>query len=212
MEQKKHESDMTRKEKAQLRWQTIRSLKGRERLGYLWTYYKSWLFVLAVILVAFSIVVTCIRNVTTRELISMAVIDVQSGAQENADRLEADLLEALGTGKGRERITLDVSAGSGDDYAMGSKRAVIFGSGTTDVVICGSETYETYQEAFKSWEEVLGDQYEMYAGYIEDGRLDLSRSSRWQEYGLTDYEPAYMAVMYDTERDEEIIRLLDFFF
>ena len=212
MEQKKYESDMTKKEKRQLRWQTIRSLKGKKKISYLWTYYKSWLGALALILLALAILFTSIRNLSGRELISIAVIDTKSETEDRAGQLREDLLEALGSGRPGERVTLDTSAGGGDNYMMASKRMVIFGSGTTDAVICSAEVYDAYQKAFKSWRELLGEQYEQYSQYLEDGKLDLSRSRRWQDYGLVEYEPAYLAVMYDTEREEEILRLLEFFF
>ncbi len=43
----KYESDMTRAEKRKQRIETIRKLKGKARLEYLWTYYRSFLVVAA---------------------------------------------------------------------------------------------------------------------------------------------------------------------
>ncbi len=213
MNETKHESDMTRQEKARLRWETICSLKGRERLSYLWTYYKSWLVILAIILAGISLLVTCIRNINTKELISIAITDSIPEAEDGREQLQADLTELLGTGKGREKVTLDTSLQSGESAAMIMKWSVIIGGESTDLLICDETVWEKYQGAFQSWQEVLGDRYDKFAEYIDQqGRLNLAASEKWQEYGLVDYEPVYAAVIVDSERDQAVAAFLDFLF
>lgn len=213
MNETKHESDMTRQEKARFRWETICSLKGRERLSYLWTYYKSWLVILAIILAGISLLVTCIRNINTKELISIAITDSIPEAEAGREQLQADLTELLGTGKGREKVTLDTSLQSGESAAMIMKWSVIIGGESTDLLICDETVWEKYQGAFQSWQEVLGDRYDEFAEYIDQqGRLNLAASEKWQEYGLVDYEPVYAAVIVDSERDQAVAAFLDFLF
>ncbi len=53
--EKKYESDLSRQEKLEQQWKTIRSLKGKKKLEYLWSYYKVILVILlAVILVVYT--------------------------------------------------------------------------------------------------------------------------------------------------------------
>lgn len=213
MAEEKHESDLTRQEKARMRWELIRSLKGKERFAYLWTYYKSYLVLLAILLAGISLLVTCIRNITTRELLSIAVSDVDPETETGRERLEEDLMELLGSGRGREKVTLDTSLQSGESAAMLMKWSVIIGGESTDLLICDGSVWENYQNAFKPWEEVLGEQYGNYAEWIDEkGRLDLSSSEIWQEYGLVSYEPVYAAVLLDSEKDQEILAFLEYLF
>lgn len=218
MEAEKHESDMTPGEKRKKRLEVIRSLHGRKRAEYLWTYYKSWLLILLLAALGIAIFVCSFRDRHTRVVLSIAVADTDFAdageAREKEKALKNDLLEALGDGKGRERIDLDTSVRSGDESAMAMKRMVVIGSGNTDLFICGLETYRDYQEqnAFRDWRDVLGDRYEEYADLFENGTLDLSKSSRWESYGLTAYSPALAGVPRDSGKQEEICGFLDFFF
>lgn len=49
MEKQQYESDMTSREKWQKQWRTIRRLKGKDRLEYLWQYYKAVLVALVAV-------------------------------------------------------------------------------------------------------------------------------------------------------------------
>ena len=157
MAEEKHESDLTRQEKARMRWELIRSLKGKERFAYLWTYYKSYLVLLAILLAGISLLVTCIRNITTRELLSIAVSDVDPETETGRERLEEDLMELLGSGRGREKVTLDTSLQSGESAAMLMKWSVIIGGESTDLLICDGSVWENYQNAFKPWRKFWGN-------------------------------------------------------
>ena len=214
MEPEKHESDLTRGEKRKKRLETIRSLHGRKRAEYLWMYYKSWLLAAILLAAGIFVLVYSYQNRHTRVLLSLAVADVSYGSEENTEALRQDLLEALGSGSGRETVSLDTSVRSGDDSAMALKRMVVVGAGRTDLFLCGEETYREYleQDAFLDWREALGSRYGEYQDLFKDGRLDLSESSRWESYGLTSYEPVWVGVLQGTDRQDAICRFLDFFF
>ena len=97
MEREKYESDLTAREKRQKRLETIRSLHGKKRAEYLWTYYRSWL--LAALLAAFGVFVLIYswQNRHTRVILSIAVADAEYSAHgEQEEKLREDLLGALG--------------------------------------------------------------------------------------------------------------------
>ena len=215
MEREKYESDLTAREKRQKRLETIRSLHGKKRAEYLWTYYRSWL--LATLLAAFGVFVLIYswQNRHTRVILSIAVADAEYSAHgEKEEKLREDLLGALGDGKARERINLDTTLRSGDDSGMALKRMTVVGAGNTDLLICDRQTWKEYQSqgAFQEWEDFLGESWEQYRDLFQDGQLDLSESPRWESYGLTSYEPVCAAVLQDTDKKEEVCGFLDFFF
>lgn len=213
MEQK-HESDLTAKEKRELEFQKLKSMNLREKVEYLWTYYKIWLVVLVAFIMVVSTIVTMVRNGMKDELLSIAIMDSDMNVQEQIDQMTDELTADIGTGDPYETITVDTSAGSGDDYADVIKRMVLTASGTVDLFICDQEIYEEYdgQGAFRDWSEILGDDYAQYEPYMTDGVLDLSKSERWQEYGITSYEPVYAGILASSEKDENLRAFAEFFF
>ena len=50
-----------------------------------------------------------------------------------------------------------------------------------------------------------------YEQYMTDGVLDLSKCPKWQEYGLTLYDPVYAVVFAPDEENEKVLDFLEFF-
>ena len=210
----KHESDLTPKEKRQLEFQKLKAMTLGQKIEYLWTYYKVWLVVLLAVILVGSIVATMIQNGMKVELLSIAVVDADLNAQDGVDQMQGDLLSYMGTGDKYETITVDASSRSGEDYTDVTKRMVLIASGTVDLFICNQDTYEEYDEqgGFREWSEILGDDYGQYEQYMTDGVLDLSKSEKWQEYGITYYEPVYAGVLAASDKDENLKQFVEFFF
>ncbi len=211
---KKYESDLTPREKRQLELQKLKNMNTGQKIDYLWTYYKWVLVVILIVILVIYLGVTMYRNIRTTELLSIAVIDADTATEENQARMEEDLLEWLQSGKGYEEVSVDTSIQSGEDYVSTAKRVATIGSGAMDLLICGEEAYDSFaeQDVFLSWEEVLGDQYQTYEPYLVDGKLDLSRSEKWQSYHLASYEPAYAGVYVSSENSENVVKFLEYFF
>ena len=209
----KHESDLTPREKRQMEIRKIKSLPFRKKIPYLWTYYKSWLVILLIIIAFAAFIVTVVRNRMTEELISVGIEDTYPDSQLAMDQLETELLEYMGTGEGLEKVSVDGSFISGDEYTAMTKRMTTIAAGGLDVFICGEDTYQEYksQDAFREWSEVLGDSYEKYEQYMTDGTLDLSKCPKWQEYGITLYEPVYAVVFAPDEENNKVLDFLEFF-
>ena len=85
----KHESDLTPREKRQMEIRKIKSLPFRKKIPYLWTYYKSWLVILLIIIAFAAFIVTVVRNRMTEELISVGIEDTHPDSQLAMDQLEA---------------------------------------------------------------------------------------------------------------------------
>ena len=209
----KYESDMTPKEKRQAELEKLRGMSLGEKAGYLWTYYKIWLFVPVILIFVIWQGMQIYHNMQEVELLSVGVVDTNLNTEEGQEAFESDLLELLGTGDENEVIALDTGLSSGDDSASAMKRATVLGAGTLDLMICGEELYDSYdaQGAFADWEEILGEDYGKYESYFVDGRLDLSRSAKWDSYGLVIYEPVYAGALVSSENTEALRQFAEYY-
>lgn len=210
----KYESDMTPKEKRQAEMEVIRSLKGKDKLEYLWMYYKIIYFLPFIIIGIIWFAIYIYGNIQEEVLLSVAVSDTTEDAGQKAEDLQDDLLKAIGSGSSNESIIVDPAVSSGDDSSSVTKRAVVLGTGNTDILICPRDLYRGYADegAFNDWQEFLGADYEKYAAYITEDGLDLSKSRVWDDYGLTDYEPVCAGVLVTTEHPEQVKDFLEFLF
>lgn len=209
--EKRYESDMTRKDKWDNEIKKMKAMSFKEKIEYIWTYYKSIFVILLVIAMVISMGMTMYHNANKIELLSIAVVDMDIDKQQQVDLLEADLLERLGTGDKNDAITMDTSASSIEDYNAVMKMMVLLGTGTTDLFICNDTIYDRYedQEAFLTWEEILGDEYSKYEQYMTDGKLDLTKCKNWEKYNMVYYEPVYAAVLASTKKQENCVKFLE---
>lgn len=209
----KYESDMTPKEKRQAELEKLRGMSLGEKAGYLWTYYKIWLLLPVILIFVIWQGMQIYHNMQEVELLSVGVVDTNLNTEEGQETFESDLLKLLGTGGENEVIALDTGLSSGDDSASAMKRATVLGAGTLDLMICGEELYDSYdaQGAFADWEEILGEDYGKYESYFVDGRLDLSRSAKWDSYGLVIYEPVYAGALVSSENTEALRQFAEYY-
>lgn len=204
---------MTPKEKRQAELEKLRGMSLGEKAGYLWTYYKIWLLVPVILIFVIWQGMQIYHNMQEVELLSVGVVDTNLNTEEGQETFESDLLKLLGTGDENEVIALDTGLSSGDDSASAMKRATVLGAGTLDLMICGEELYDSYdaQGAFADWEEILGEDYGKYESYFVDGRLDLSRSAKWDSYGLVIYEPVYAGALVSSENTEALRQFAEYY-
>ena len=204
---------MTPKEKRQAELEKLRGMSLGEKAGYLWTYYKIWLFVPVILIFVIWQGMQIYHNMQVVELLSVGVVDTNLNTEEGEETFESDLLKLLGSGGENEVIALDTGLSSGDDSASAMKRATVLGAGTLDLMICGEELYDSYdaQGAFADWEEILGEDYGKYESYFVDGRLDLSRSAKWDSYGLVIYEPVYAGALVSSENTEALRQFAEYY-
>ena len=204
---------MTPKEKRQAELEKLRGMSLGEKAGYLWTYYKIWLLIPVILIIVIWQGIQIYHNAREVELISIGIADSGLDTTTGQEAFERDLLVTLGTGEAHEVITLDTGISSGDDSASVMKRATVIGAGTMDMMICGEELYEEYesQGAFADWEEILGEDYGKYEEYFDDGRLDLSKSARWDSYGLVLYEPVYAGALAGSDKTGALRQFAEYF-
>ena len=162
---------MTSREKWQKQWRTIRRLKGKDRLEYLWQYYKAVLVALVAVVLVIYTAAVMIGNAMQDTLLSIVIVDSEITSDEAAAELEQGILDIIGTGGKHDHVETVLTATSVEnDENIMKLRVSLSTAGEADVVVCGESVYEEYasQGAFADMEEVLGDEYDSCAGYMTD--------------------------------------------
>ena len=203
--QKQHETDLTREEKRRMEREKFKAMSLQGKLGYFWDYYKWTIIIVIVAVVVIHEGIGIYKRSKQIKLLSIAVMDTDIDSAQGQRDFSDGLLSILGTGNPDEVIELDTSLMSGDSQSATIKRVVITAAGVTDIVIVDEACYESYagEEAFLSWEEILGDDYESCAQLMDEkGRMDLTRSERWNSYEMTWYEPVLAGFLASSDKVE----------
>lgn len=213
--EKRYESDYSSKEKRKKELEKIKNLKGKERLLYLWDYYKWVLIVLAVLVVLINVGMTVYKNKRTKILLNMAVIDASIDREEPLKRLEKYLEDSLPK-EGKYRKVMIDTTGSSEESQVGLTKALVILTAETgtDLIVCPKEFYRRYasQNAFVDWKEFFGETYKDYEPYMTDGILDLTKSDKWKEESYVNYSPVYLAPVGNYSHTEAIQILVDYYF
>ena len=201
----KYESDLSRQEKLEQQWKTIRSLKGKKKLEYLWSYYKVIpVIFLAAILVVYTAGVM-IRNGKENTVLSIVIVDAEKNDDEAAEELEKQFLHILGADGMYDHVETVLSASSVQtEENIAKLRVSLSVVGEADLVVCSKEVYEEYagQGAFADETVLLGADAEKAQAYMTDGQIDLSKCPENFLSESVSYSPAYLCVLGHTERSE----------
>lgn len=204
----------------------LKKLKGmglKDRLWYIWAYYKFHMVVLAFAVMLLSVVATSIYRQTLTTRLAVAVINNRSLEAENMEFFEARLREILNCGK---KDILEINNGlyltPGEDasqlgYATMAKITALVASKALDVVIADKEVIDYYQESgmFYDLTELLTPEQLEAAGdrLTASGGSQAMVSLRVEDTWLTDeahidMEPTYLAVVISSPRTEAAVQLI----
>ena len=145
----RYESDMTRKEKMQLEKEKLSKMNFKEKLAYIWEYYKAVIFGIIAVIFIIGTIVNIHENAKYYDLVSIAVVDY-AGLQD-VSPIEEDLKEALGTGDKYEKVSIDTSYSFGEnlenaDYNTLMKFTAVIAAQSMDVLICSQAVYDNYSK------------------------------------------------------------------
>ena len=136
---------MTSREKWQKQWRTIRRLKGKDRLEYLWQYYKAVLVALVAVVLVIYTAAVMIGNAMQDTLLSIVIVDSEITSDEAAAELEQGILDIIGTGGKHDHVETVLTATSVEnDENIMKLRVSLSTAGGADVVVCGESVYEEY--------------------------------------------------------------------
>ena len=156
----KHESDLTKEEKRLLQRERIRSLHGKDRLAYFWTYYKIVPVMIAVALFVIYLGVTVWRGIHHDPYLSVVVIGLNPLSEEAKPELDAAVSQwndALDPEHAFDGIDVDTSIVSLSSAMDVQKFQILLGvDADIDAVVCAREVYDAFREydVFEDWLEI----------------------------------------------------------
>lgn len=195
-------------------YEKLKSLKGCKKVEYLWCYYKFILVVFAIVAMVFYTGITMYANSRINSILSLVIVDLRKDRVEAVETMRNELLAQLGGGA-EDEIIIEMNATSLADDNASMKLAVVFSPlSENDIVICNQEVYKRFaaQMTFIDWQDILGTAYETYEVYMTGGALDLAKSEKWRQQGITEYAPAYAVVLEADVNTEALKALLSYYF
>ncbi len=194
----------------------MKNLSFSQKIRYLWDYYK-----IHALIVLFGIVFFCYFLVPLFEkpkntLLSIAIIDSTQTAKNDTAILSDDLVDILGGDGESDTVSIDTSGGTYDDSSSSTiKLSILLSSvGENDIVICGKELYEQYNEkgAFLDLTSIVSDVDPECLVHITGNACELNSAAKWLDYGYTDYEPIYACIPVSSKHVEEAMQAINYFF
>lgn len=204
--EKRYESDRTLKDKLELEKEKLKSMHGKEKLDYIWTYYKAWFFVFVLLCMIIVTGVQIYQNSKYHYLLEIAVVN--SHNIEGGDKAEKIALDALKSQDSYDRVRFDMTYQLGTDMenadpSLVTKLSTVVTAGELDMMICDKTTYEYYakQAMFRPMEELLtGEEREAYGDSMEQYAIRLNNSAALKEMNIVAYEPVYAAVIMSSKQ------------
>lgn len=215
--QTKHESDMTEKEKRELEREKLASMNGKEKLDYIFSYYKLHIAaVLIVILLAVGIGVW-IDDLQDENMLYTVIInaaDMDTAMMEEFRNIREDE-------KRHHKYILDTSIVISEqnnsvdlDYASRMKLTTLTGANTADIFICPEDLYQEYsgeEGTLLSIADLMGEAFvSAHADICEKDAIRVEDSAVLQKYGYPGSEPAYLVVFYYSKHQDVAADFINF--
>ena len=171
---RRYEQQMDKKEKRQFEKEKLKEMSGRQKLEYLWMYYKVWLLVPIGIALLVWVGVTMYRSKTEEVLLNVVVADGIGSSYDEVEQELKDRIQADGNNQtGKFNNSLSAATYQGE-----MAFTTLVAAESIDVVVCPEEFYEEYKdvmgepvilEAGEWMAENLGIPYEtVYVGIVEN--------------------------------------------
>lgn len=221
---------MSWKEKASIEKEKLKQMSARDKIWYIWEYYKFHLAALAVVICLISVIGNALYRQSFTTRLSIAVINDRSGDTGSMDPLEADLRRVLDCGK-KDIIEINTGlmATYGDNvtefgYATMAKISALVASRGLDVVIADRDSIDHYAgvDAFADLSELLpADLYDALAGEVysaagSEGQMIPAAVSlegtRFYEITGIVMDPPYLAVIDGSPRKEAAVQMIRYLF
>ncbi len=203
----------------------LKEMSTRDKVWYIWEYYKIHMFVAVVLLfLLYAIGVIFYQKTFTTQLSTIIIND--TGTPSDYESLTNRFKSRMNYGK-KDRVEFDNSlyltlggTTSEMDYASMAKITAIVASQDLDIMICDADNIDHYasnggyldlEEALPAdlWELVQEDAYYTADedGSIHAFAIDLQKShfTEWTNCGL---DPAYLGLVSNSKRTETAIEFL----
>ncbi len=218
--QKKHESDMTSKEKRELEREKLASMHGWEKLEYILGYYKFHIVVVLILILAVFGMTRWVDSLKDENYLYVTVMD----ATTEGENLMEDFRASLGDEEEHHKYFLDTSVfhtvtleGESEmDYTGQMTLATLVGSATVDVLVCSEDIYEIYkgeegEEVVYQISDLMGEEFvKEHEDICMEDAIRVDDNAVLEKYGLTTGKPAYLIVFQYSGHPEEAKAFINF--
>lgn len=209
MSERRYESDMTKKEKRQMRKEQLKSMKGKERLDYIWTYYKLEIAMAVFFVIIGVLAINWLLGFRYDQILYVGVVNSE---QCNGEQMAADYKEFIGNNNKFDEVDVDTSmeidpSGNTNDFYGEFRFSVYNSAPVLDVVIVDQEVFEVYDDSglFMNLEDFFTEDAQEYQELITNNTgLNLKGSKTLQSYGVDSTQPVYLMVSRQTENIEYV--------
>ena len=222
---------MTLKEEAQEEKEKLKHMSWKDRIWYIWEYYKFHMLFLLIAIMILWIIGTALYRQSFTTRLSIAIINDRSGGNSSSDPLMAGLRETLNCQKKdmieiNEGLFLDTNEETMSQYSYASmvKIAALVSGGMLDIMIADEatirhyESVDAYMDLRTLLPETLYSQLEDQLLYTEAGdgqeipiAVSLENSSLKDDTGII-MDPPYLAVISNTQHTEDILSAISYLF
>ena len=143
---------MTLKEEAQEEKEKLKHMSWKDRIWYIWEYYKFHMLFLLIAIMILWIIGTALYRQSFTTRLSIAIINDRSGGNSSSDPLMAGLRETLNCQKKdmieiNEGLFLDTNEETMSQYSYASmvKIAALVSGGMLDIMIADEATIRHYE-------------------------------------------------------------------
>ncbi len=183
----------------------MKGMSLRQKLDYLWTYYKIWLLVPIIAGVILNVAYSAYRAGRENVLVSAVVI---GAGESDTSELEEGLKKYMNqTGK-NDKVTIQNNITSGElTPDTLTVLTTLIGAASVDVFVCPENVYEHFSEkkGFASIEEVLGDDMDQWKDVelAKNGDAVIVKNSQFlrERTGIL-YEDLYLAAVETNKHPE----------
>ena len=163
---RRYENPMDKKERRKFEREKLKNMDAKEKIEYLWMYYKIWLLVPVILIFLIITGVQMYQNSQKEILLQVAVAD---SMESEYDKLSEEFKKEIEkTGKNKV-ITYHSNLTSQGNYSSQVLMTTLVAGQSLDVLICPAQMYEVYDE-----QGVFQDVLELEQNVYLEERLGIS--------------------------------------
>lgn len=221
MSERKYESDMTKKEKRKLRKEQLLSTHGKDRIDYIWSYYKLEIFFGIIIVVVCAIIINSLWHMRYKQILYVGVVNAEDC---DGEKMAADFREFIDNDNKFDMVDVDTSITIDPDSDLndfyGTFRFTTYTSTSImDVAIMDKDVFELYKDsgAFEPLADYLTEEDNAGLSFtdvsvVDQTALDLTGNEKLASYGIDTSKPVYLIVSGQSENEEYVKQYIRFLF
>lgn len=206
---------MTKKEKRQLRKEQLLSTHGKDRIDYIWTYYKLEIIFTIIIVIFALFFVNWLLKLRYDQILYVGVVNSESC---DGEKMAADYRKYIDNDDKFDMVDVDTTLmispeGEIGDFAGPARFVSQMSSALMDVVIMDQDTFEFYHdtETFADMNAFLADMDEEYTELVTDEiGLDLTGNEKLASYGVDTGKPVYLMINGQSENMKYVKAFVEF--